>query len=341
MRTFAITKAWRAEDNEKGAAGVLVAVMMLVLIGVGAIAVDVGQIYAERAELQNAADSAALAGAQICSESTGCTQADADALALSMANQNSKDGRSNVRFVDLSVPGQVTVSTSTVNGSDESGFLSRLFSSALNTPAVSVGATATAVWENTGAAGVFPLVFDQCQIGTAYAPADTTVLFNQHGKSPCVGSPSGHHIPGGFGWLDETGSCDAAADSDGWVGSNTGTSKTPASCTPTLDAWRSAIDHSQGQYATAYLPIFDDGDKGGSHGRFHLIGVAEIELHGWSFVKDEDGLSSPRSDPACEAFFKKGTDRGICGQFQRFIPWADRFLDPGPYFENSVVRLIQ
>jgi hypothetical protein len=219
--------------------------------------------------------------------------------------------------------------------------LSKLFANALDTPAVSVGATATAVWETTPAPGAFPLVFDQCQIGTAFAPVGTTVLLKEHGKSPCVGSPSGHHIPGGFGWLDESGSCDAAVDSDGWVGSNTGTSKTPPSCAPILDAWRSAIDHSKKQYPTAYLPIFDDGDKGGSHGRFHLIGFAEVELHGWSFVKDADGLSSPRSDPACEAFFKKGTDRGICGQFQRFIPWADRFLDPGPYFENSIVRLIQ
>ncbi len=65
MRTFAITRVRRAEDNEKGAAGVLVAVMMLVLIGVGAIAVDVGQIYAERAGLQNAADAGALAGARL------------------------------------------------------------------------------------------------------------------------------------------------------------------------------------------------------------------------------------------------------------------------------------
>ena len=83
------------QDTERGAAGVLVAVMMLVLIGVGAIAVDVGQIYAERAELQNAADAGALAGAQICSETAGCTQADADAVAALLANQNSKDGVSN------------------------------------------------------------------------------------------------------------------------------------------------------------------------------------------------------------------------------------------------------
>jgi Flp pilus assembly protein TadG len=38
--------------------------------------VDVGQIYAERAQLQNAADAGAMAIAQACHE-TGCTQSEA------------------------------------------------------------------------------------------------------------------------------------------------------------------------------------------------------------------------------------------------------------------------
>ena len=45
--------------------------MMLVLIGAGAMAVDVGQIYAERAQLQNAADAGAMAVAKQCHEAGG------------------------------------------------------------------------------------------------------------------------------------------------------------------------------------------------------------------------------------------------------------------------------
>ena len=67
-------------DAERGAAGVLVAVMMLVLIGAGALAVDVGQIYSERAQLQNGADAGALGVAQACHKA-GCTQAEAEAFA--------------------------------------------------------------------------------------------------------------------------------------------------------------------------------------------------------------------------------------------------------------------
>mgnify|MGYP000270931496 CR=1 FL=1 len=64
-------------DRERGAVGVLVAVMMLVLIGAGAMAVDVGQIYAERAQLQNVADAGAMAAAQRCHKAGGCTVAEA------------------------------------------------------------------------------------------------------------------------------------------------------------------------------------------------------------------------------------------------------------------------
>ena len=52
------------ESRERGAAGVLVAVMMLAIIGAGALAVDMGQIYAERAALQNGADAGALAAVE-------------------------------------------------------------------------------------------------------------------------------------------------------------------------------------------------------------------------------------------------------------------------------------
>lgn len=318
--------------NERGAAGVMVAVMMLVLIGAGAMAVDVGQIYAERAQLQNAADAGALAVAQSCAAGTCNT-----ALAAPLANANSNDGSSSASVI--LGPGRVTVRTQTADGKG-GGFLTKMFASALNAGPVSVGANATAVWE-AAATGAFPLVFDQCQITPAYASPGTTVLLNEHGKSACVGSPSGHHIPGGFGWLDETGVCDTNADAAGWVGSDPGNSKTPPDCTATFDAWRAAIDYSKKQYATAYFPIFDDGDKGGSGGRFHLSGFAKVEVHGWSFVKDSDGLAASKTDPTCTALFSKESDRGICGQFQVFIPWSQRSAVDGPYYLKTTARLIK
>jgi hypothetical protein len=53
----------RILNNRKGVSAILVAVLLPVLIGFGALAIDVGYMYATKNELQNIADSAALAGA--------------------------------------------------------------------------------------------------------------------------------------------------------------------------------------------------------------------------------------------------------------------------------------
>jgi hypothetical protein len=60
--------ARRVGRSERGAIGVLVAVLIGggVLVGMGALVIDVGQLYQERAELQDGADAAALGVAKTC-----------------------------------------------------------------------------------------------------------------------------------------------------------------------------------------------------------------------------------------------------------------------------------
>ncbi len=58
-----------AEGNgERGAVSVLVAILMVVLLGFAALAVDIGVLYAERTQLRNGADAAAIAIAQKCAK---------------------------------------------------------------------------------------------------------------------------------------------------------------------------------------------------------------------------------------------------------------------------------
>ena len=52
------------QAKRKGTVIVMVAILMVVLIGCAALAVDVGYLYVARTELQRAADAGALAGAQ-------------------------------------------------------------------------------------------------------------------------------------------------------------------------------------------------------------------------------------------------------------------------------------
>jgi Flp pilus assembly protein TadG len=74
--------------DERGAIGVLIAVLIGggVLFGLGALAIDVGQLYQNRAELQNGADAGALAVADSCALGT-CTTGIANTYATGNASK--------------------------------------------------------------------------------------------------------------------------------------------------------------------------------------------------------------------------------------------------------------
>lgn len=203
-------------ERDRGVSGVLVAGLMLVLIGAGAMAVDVGQIYAERAELQNAADAGALMAADLCSETGGCDLALVTEQAESLADANSKDGRSEVTEVDTTVTGQVTVRTSTWNGVSNEGFLTKLFAQALAAPPVSVGAYAVATWEYpTKGVSKLPLTFATCEFVDNGLPQKVLTS----GAETCAAlNPSGQEIPGGFAWLNPNGDepCEVIAEVGEW-----------------------------------------------------------------------------------------------------------------------------
>lgn len=79
----------RQIDNQKGVTAVVVAISLLVLIGFVALAVDLGYLYIVKGELQNAADSGALAGAQVLYINEGKEiNPNADNAALSFVNAN-------------------------------------------------------------------------------------------------------------------------------------------------------------------------------------------------------------------------------------------------------------
>ena len=280
-----LVKHKKDPDSERGAAGILAAVMMLVLIGAGAIAVDVGQMYSERAELQNAADAGALAGAEICSVAGGCAQADAETVAALLANQNSKDGRSNVRFVDLSVQKEVTVGTSTINGANGSSFLSKLFANALpNSPEVSVGANATAYWwYPTRGRSILPLTFATCEFIEDGLPHKILTQGGGHGAVDCNGlNPSNQTIPGGFAWLAPDGNtgCEVTAEIGQWSQTSAGASM-PTGC--------DAIFNSDLVGQTIAIPVYAYTCKDvlspctGNNVKYMIQKWAGFKVLGWKF----------------------------------------------------------
>lgn len=117
----------RPEGREDGAVLVWMALMMVVLLGVGALAVDLGYGYAVKRQLSSTSDAAALAGAQEAglkfnSPSVGgCTTA-LQALVVTAANDNytanhpqGSDGNPTVQMSCYTKDGTLVTPTATAN----------------------------------------------------------------------------------------------------------------------------------------------------------------------------------------------------------------------------------
>ena len=170
MRTLSGVTWTRVSDDASDASrddGVIlvwVALMMVVLVGMGALVIDIGALYVERRELQNGADAAALAVAQDCVEGD-CGSGGGSTRAQQYADLNANDGASSVdpstpcgvgpglTACSGSAPGgasgatgwvRVDTSTKTSDGDDEVSFLLAPVISSLT--GKTVKASAVAAW---------------------------------------------------------------------------------------------------------------------------------------------------------------------------------------------------
>jgi Flp pilus assembly protein TadG len=144
--------------DERGAVAAVVAILMVPLIGCAAIAVDVSSLYSDRAQLQNAADSAALAIATDCAAGA-CGNSTATATSALTANAGAADAAgATLRTPAVSFSGQsVTVTVS----ADQSHW----FAPVLGVDSSRVTATATATWTvaSTSAVAELPIAISWCE----------------------------------------------------------------------------------------------------------------------------------------------------------------------------------
>jgi hypothetical protein len=305
-------------DEDRGAVAVIVAMSMVVLLIAAAFSVDIGAMYSERSQLQNAADASAIGVAQACA-SAACTTQSATTEAQSLANANSNDGASKAAVTFAPAGGSVSVTTSTVDGRTGDGFMKLSFAPIAGITTKTLAATATAAWGSpSGGPAVIALAFAPCQFNTSGA---TQVIYEQSNSGTCQDG-QGQTISGGFGWLTtSSNSCSTivAAGVSGTIFSSSPGASVPAACAAALNAYLNQ---------TILLPVFSNASGTGSGGTYTVQGFVAFQLLGWGLP----GTSYPAN---------AGNYKGITGKFVKFVSTAEGFTLGGTNFGATVAQLTQ
>lgn len=330
-------------DPERGGIAVIVALLMTVLLGFAAIAVDVGMLHSEGAQLQNGSDSAALMVAQKCARNAADENCSTAApLAAGLANGNAVDGKSGVKSISLDKAGRtVTVVTGAKETGSAPNTVSLFFAKALGIPSAEVTASSSVRWGSPIEGNTpFPLAFSVCQVSGMVGGA--TQLLQNHSanaNADCPLGPAGKTVQGGFGWIvQSTGQCGGLVNlAINQSGSDTGNDG-PSNCDTILTKW--AVELAAGRAITVLLPVYEDVSGTGSGASYDLLAFASFSVQGWSF-SGADKLplvyNNKSSDKALDC---TGSCRGIIGKFVNYVSLSDGYkLGPVSPYGATVVEL--
>ncbi|MUK03390.1 pilus assembly protein TadG [Vibrio cholerae] len=340
------------EDGEQGAVSVIMAVMLVALLGFTALAVDVGMLYAERAQLQNGADAAALGVAQVCAKAPSSTDCSSGSpIATNLANANANDRLAALRSVDVNPStNTATVTTMSRDASRSDGRVSLFFARVFGDDDAAVSATASARWGSPlKGTTVFPMTVSLCQVENRVDGAVQLLQLHGTTSSPgpngvCTPSSSGQVVPGGFGWLTQAGtSCggfiDLALQQAGGAPGNSG----PGNCNDTYDFWKAEI--TAGRKPVILIPVFWKVDGTGSGAIYRMNTFAAYEITGWKFSGGNEGVgvrdvfhntaAHSSATTACT-----GDCRGIIGKFVKYVSLSEGYtLGPVNQFGATIVQM--
>ena len=329
------------EPCERGAVAVIVAGVMVVLLGFAALAVDVGAIYAEKAQLQNGADAAALAVATDCANGS-C--GNSSSTANSFANENSNDSTSGAT---VSFPAATTVRVVT-NARDTSGqnSLSLFFARVMGYDTAQVDAAAEASWGAPSSGTTLPWTVSECVFKKYLSPAQlaslnstgsftgdpvpTHILLRYDTNAPTVSGCAAQngYQPGGFGWLVTTTGCSTDISLNATVNGQTGNHF------PNAAACNTVLAHIMDE--PALIPLYKTATGNGSNAKYTLVGFAAFKVTGYKF--SGSGAVLDPAAPNCN-----GNCRGIQGYFERFVTLEEGMTVTGgtPNYGASVVTLTE
>ncbi|WP_028279693.1 TadE/TadG family type IV pilus assembly protein [Arthrobacter sp. H5] len=312
-------------EHERGAVSVIVAFLLVVLLGFAALAVDVGAMYSEKAQLQNGADASALAIASDCAQGA-C--GDVFATGRAYANGNANDDSSGIQSITFPDTTTVRVETNARDASTGADHFSLYFARAMGFNETEIDASAEAAWGAPSAGNTLPWTISQCVFEQFLSPSQlselnstgsftgdptaTPILMRYDKNTPdypgCV-AQNGYN-PGGFGWLETTGSgctadIDIAATVEGQPGNNF---PNEADCVALLASF---MDEP------ALIPLFTTATGNGGNAIYSLTGFAAFQVTAYKF----GGGSSVSSDPPPAGCSRNC--RGIEGFFTRYVSLAE------------------
>lgn len=317
----------RRMNRQRGAIAVTVALLMVVMVGFTAIAVDAGAIWMDRKELQNSADAAALALAQSCAKGVCESGAQESDMAQLYADGNKRDADVTVDRITTNL-GSQTVKV------DVSSTRDHWFAPVLGNDSTHVARSATAAWGGIGAARVIPLTVSDCYFQSAFPSSEIWI--------PIVGTkddPSGCHkdkptyIPGGFGWLNADAECmtnTSVKDGSIWVSSDTGNDG------PEKVDCNLLLQNLQGE--TVLIPVFDKAEGNGTGGNFNkggkyrLKAYAQITISTYCFNQSASRmwLYNPENETC------NGNNRWMRGTFVKMVDLGAELGGPSGYGATTI-----
>lgn len=308
-------------NDEDGIVAAFVVLLMLVLLGVAGLVVDFGIVRAEKRELQNGADAAALALAQDCAMNLQCTNF---AKADTYADANATDNAASVTNVTMPSAQTVKVDTRTSTSGGATSLATKFAYLVGGPSSAAVTATATAGWGAPSGAQTVPLTISLCEWnaltnGGKVFDAPQTIYFhsptanqNANDAPPCSGGPAGQNLPGGFGWLDTISNavCGTDITAGGWYGSAPGNSPpntNNSGCSPELFMSTPIL-----------IPVFQEVRSQGQNGQYRIYGLATFEITRIRLGGNGSAWTTSPPPPNCTS-----SQRCIYGSFQQtIIPWT-------------------
>ncbi|MET3140392.1 UNVERIFIED_ORG: hypothetical protein ABIB13_000079 [Arthrobacter sp. UYEF2] len=310
-------------DGERGAVSVIVALMLVALLAFGALAVDVGMLYAEKTQLRNGADAAALAIAQRCSRDPNNVECSTtSSLAAGLTNGNATDGLSHIKSTVLNTTAHtVTVTAGAQEAGHSPNEVSLFFARVLGMNTAEVTASSSAQW-GTPSKGpvILPLAIARCKLNLVPGALNGAVQVLDQSFSGCTG------IPGGFGWIPTSGTQCTLTVTAG-ASNNTGLwfSVDPGASAPTACV---AADFAKVNDQTVLLPLYDVATGTGSGGKYYVSGFAAFHVTGYHFANFNWSTGGTIQN------------KTIRGYFVRFVSLSEAFeLGKTPDYGTTVVRL--